>query len=50
MAVSTDGGATFDDLAPPPDHLIATLPYPYDDDGVPSGIRQPSNIVAGPDV
>lgn len=49
LAVSTDGGATFSDAAPAPDHLIATLPYPYDDDGVPSGIRQPSNIVEGPD-
>ena len=49
LAVSTDGGATFADIAPAPDHLIATLPYPYDDDGVPSGIRQPSNIVEGPD-
>ena len=49
MAVSTDGGATFGDIVPAPGHLVATLPYPYDDDGVPSGIRQPSNIVAGPE-
>ena len=49
MAVSTDGGDTFDHIAEPPNHLIATLPYTYRDDTVPSGIRQPSNIVQGPD-
>ena len=45
MLVSTDGGDTFDDILPPPNHLIATLPYQYLDDTVPSGIRQPSNII-----
>lgn len=49
MAVSTDGGRSFDHIAPPPGHLIATLPYAYRDDTVPSGIRQPSNIVKGDD-
>jgi hypothetical protein len=49
MQISTDGGDTFDDIAPPPNHLIATLPYQYLDDSVPSGIRQPSNIIEGPD-
>ena len=49
MAISTDGGDTFDDIAPPPNHLIATTPYVFNDEGVPSGIRQPSNIVKGPD-
>ena len=49
MLVSTDGGETFDDILPPPNHLIATLPYRYLDDTVPSGIRQPSNIIRGPD-
>lgn len=48
MLVSTDGGDTFDDITEPPGHLIATLPYRYLDDTVPSGIRQPSNIVRGP--
>ena len=45
MAVSTDGGRSFDHIAEPPGHLIATLPYTYRDDTVPSGIRQPSNII-----
>lgn len=49
MAVSTDGGDSFSDIAPPPNHLIASLPYEYVDDSVPSGIRQPSNIIEGPD-
>lgn len=49
MAVSIDGGRTFDHLAEPPGHLVATLPYTYLDDTVPSGVRQPSNIVEGPD-
>jgi hypothetical protein len=49
MAISTDGGDTFSDIATPPNHLIATMPYVFDDEGVPSGIRQPSNIVRGPD-
>jgi len=49
MAVSTDGGNTFSDIAEPPRHLIATLPYTYLDDTVPSGIRQPSNVIEGPD-
>ena len=34
---------------PPPNHLVASLPYEYIDDSVPSGIRQPSNIIEGPD-
>ena len=49
MQISIDGGDTFTDILPPPDHLVATLPYTYDDDGVPSGLRQPSNIIQGPD-
>ncbi len=49
MAISTDGGDTYSDIAPAPGHLIATLPYTFDDEGVPSGLRQPSNIIEGPD-
>lgn len=49
MAISTDGGATFTDMVAPPGHLIATLPYTFDDEGVPSGLRQASNIIEGPD-
>jgi hypothetical protein len=49
MVVSNDGGASYQHIAPPPDHMIATLPYVYDDEGVPSGLRQPSNIIEGPD-
>lgn len=48
MVISTDGGTTFDDITEPPGHMIATLPYVFDDEGVPSGLRQPSNIIRGP--
>ncbi len=49
MAISSDQGATFRDLRSAPDHMVATLPFPFDDQGVPSGLRQPSNIIEGPD-
>lgn len=49
MAKSTDGGRTFVDIAAPPGHLVATQPYPYDDEGRPTGFRQPSNLVPGDD-
>lgn len=49
MAISTDGGASYHDIAEPPNHLAATLPYVFNDQGVPSGLRQPSNILKGPD-
>jgi hypothetical protein len=46
MMISTDGGASYHDIAEAPNHLIATLPYKFDDQGVPSGLRQPSIIHA----
>lgn len=49
MAKSTDGGRSFVDIADPPRHLVATQPYPYDDEGRPTGFRQPSNLVPGGD-
>lgn len=48
MQISTDGGTTFDDIVEPPGHLVATLPYTYRDDTIPTGIRQPSNLIEGP--
>jgi hypothetical protein len=44
LAVSTDGGASYDHV-PPPAHLVASIPYPYEPDSGPAGIFQPSNIV-----
>jgi hypothetical protein len=44
LAVSTDGGLSFGH-APPPGHLVASIPYPYAPDSGPAGIFQPSNIV-----
>ena len=49
MAISTDGGDSFRDLLEPPDHMIATLPYVFNDQGVPSGLRQPSNVIHAKD-
>ena len=45
MAKSTDGGATYSFIAEPPDHLIASLPYTYDPEGVASGLWQTSNLL-----
>lgn len=45
-AVSTDGGASFRLSAAPPDHTVATLPYPYSGDaGRRTGYFAPTNIV-----
>ena len=49
MAISTDGGDSYSEIAQPPDHLVATLPYPHNPDGVPSGLRTPSNILRAQD-
>jgi hypothetical protein len=46
MVISTDGGDSYQDIAEAPNHLIATLPHRFDDQGVPSGLRQPSIIHA----
>jgi hypothetical protein len=48
LAVSTDGGDTFQPAATPPDHLIATLPYQFEAGAGPYGIFGPSNIIQGP--
>ena len=40
MAISTDGGDSFGDILEPPDHMVATMPYTFNDQGVPSGLRQ----------
>jgi hypothetical protein len=44
LAVSTDGGASFEH-AQPPTHLVASIPYRYEPDSGHNGIFQPSNIV-----
>lgn len=47
--ISTDGGASFHDILEPPNHMVATMPYTFNDQGVPSGLRQPSNIIQDKD-
>lgn len=49
MMISTDGGDSYHDILEPPNHMVATLPYTFNDQGVPSGLRQPSNIIRGKD-
>jgi hypothetical protein len=44
-AVSRDGGASFFHPLPPPQHLVASVPYHYVPDGGPFGLFSPSNIV-----
>jgi hypothetical protein len=45
LGVSTDGGATYQDASPAPDHMIATMPYTFDDEGLATGLWQTSNLV-----
>lgn len=49
LAVSTDGGASFEHARTPPNHLVATPPVVYDGGNGPSGYREPSNIIKGRD-
>jgi len=44
LARSGDGGRTFTQKAPP-QHLVASIPYPYKPDAGPIGLFHPSNIV-----
>jgi len=45
MAVSTDGGTSYQHAAAPPRHLVASLPYPYEDAAGPYGVFEPGNII-----
>ena len=49
LAVSRDGGASFQDARPPPQHLVASVPRRYVPDAGPYGIFSPSNIVRNED-
>ncbi|MFH1186384.1 MAG: hypothetical protein V1755_15340 [Chloroflexota bacterium] len=49
LAVSTDAGKTYQQVAPEPAHLVARLPYPFEAGAGPGGTRNPSNIIKGPD-
>ena len=49
LSVSRDGGRSFSDARPPPDHLVASAPYRYQPDSGPYGIFTPSNIVRSED-
>lgn len=49
LGISTDGGRTFQDAGEPPNHMIATMPYTFNPEGMATGLRQPSNIIKGPD-
>jgi hypothetical protein len=44
-AISTDGGRSFAHIRPPPQHLVASVPYRYFPGTGPYGLFQPSNII-----
>jgi len=48
LARSINGGRTFSQR-PPPDHLVASVPYRYEPDAGPFGVFAPSNIVYRPE-
>jgi hypothetical protein len=43
--ISTDGGRTFGPIAPPPGHLVASLPHLYEAGAGPYGVFEPTNII-----
>ena len=45
MAVSTDGGHSFAHAAEPPAHLLASLPYQYEDGAGPYGVMEPGSLI-----
>lgn len=49
LAVSRDGGASYEHAAEPPAHRVAGLPYVYEGGSGPYGLFNPSNIIQGPD-
>ena len=48
MGISTDGGKTYRNIADPPNHLIATLPVLYNNEGRPTGVRGAA-VIKAPD-
>jgi len=49
LAISTDGGLSYQHPVAPPLHLIASLPEQYQLDQGPTGAFHPSNIIKGSD-
>lgn len=45
LAVSRDGGASYEHAAEPPNHLIASLPQIFEPDAGPYGVMNASNII-----
>jgi hypothetical protein len=45
LAISRDGGLSYQDARPPPRHLVASIPYRYKPDSGSNGVFSPSNIV-----
>lgn len=48
LAVSHDGGSSWQHARPPPAHLVAAVPYGYNQSQLAYGWGDPSNIVEGP--
>jgi hypothetical protein len=45
LAVSRDGGTSYQHAAEPPAHLVASLPHVYEDSVGPYGVMEPGNII-----
>eukprot|EP00039_Didymoeca_costata_P017089 m.313801 g.313801 ORF g.313801 m.313801 type:complete len:490 (+) comp16491_c9_seq37:198-1667(+) len=48
LVISHDWGKTFEHAAPPPHHLVASVPYGYNQTQLASGWGDPSNIMKHP--
>lgn len=49
LAISTDAGASYSNIASPPNHLVAALPYSYEAEAGPYGVFEPSNMLFADD-
>ena len=49
LVISTDGGASYSHVSPPPSHLVAGNPLRFEGGIGPYGMMSPSNIVKGKD-
>ena len=48
LAISEDWGENWKHIAPPPNHLVAAVPYVYNQSQLASGWGDPSNIIFNP--
>lgn len=49
LAISEDSGASYKNITAPPNHLVASSPYPYETEAGPNGVFEPSNMIRAED-